>query len=256
MRQGTKKMGKWTGTLIGGGIGWALGGPIGALIGAYLGNLFTETSPRKGVFQQLKGRSDNVYGDTRAGDFAVAMLSLFAYVSKADKSVKSSEIAYVKKFLIDKFGKQNAQDLLYLYKEILQKEYDIYKVSKQIRIHMDYYSRLELVHILFGIAAADGTLHKSEISATEQISAGLGIAPEDLRSIQSIFVRSTDQAYGILNIRPDDDSEVIKKAYRELATKYHPDKVANLGPEIQKLAEEKFKSINDAYQTIRKERGF
>lgn len=250
-------MGKWTGTLIGGGIGWAVAGPLGALIGAYLGNVFTEDGSRKTVyFQAPMERAGDVYGDTRAGDFAVAMLSLFAYVSKADKSVKSSEIAYVKKFLIDKFGKQNAQDLLYLYKDILQKEYDIYEVSKQIRNHMDYYSRLELVHILFGIAAADGTLHKSEISAIEQISAGLGIAPEDLRSIQSIFVRSTDQAYGILNIRPDDDSEVIKKAYRELATKYHPDKVVNLGPEIQKLAEEKFKSINDAYQTIRKERGF
>jgi len=250
-------MGKWTGTLIGGGIGWALGGPLGALIGAYLGNVITENgSRRSGNYNATPSQSENVYGDTRAGDFAVAMLSLFAYVSKADESVKSSEVAYVKKFLVNKFGGHNAQDLLYLYKEILNKDYDIHEVSQQIRNHMDYYSRLELVHILFGIAAVDGILQTSELNAVEIIAGGLGIKTEDLRSIRSIFIGNTDQAYNILNVNSKDDTEVIKKAYRDLANKYHPDKVANLGPEIQKLAEEKFKSINDAYQTIRKERGF
>jgi len=250
-------MGKWTGTLIGGGIGWALGGPLGALIGAYLGNVITENgSRRSGIFDATPTRTENVYGDTRAGDFAVAMLSLFAYVSKADESVKSSEVAYVKKFLVDKFGLHNAQDLLYLYKEILNKDYDIQEVSQQIRNHMDYYSRLELVHILFGIAAVDGVLQTSELNAIETVAGGLGIKTEDLRSIRSIFIGNTDQAYNILNVNPKDETEIIKKAYRDLANKYHPDKVANLGPEIQNLAEEKFKSINDAYQTIRKERGF
>ncbi|MCD6205093.1 MAG: J domain-containing protein [Candidatus Marinimicrobia bacterium] len=85
---------------------------------------------------------------------------------------------------------------------------------------------------------------------------GLGISARDHESIKSIFVKSNNQAYEILNVKPDDDIEVIKKAYRDLAVKYHPDKVANLGPEIQSLAEEKFKAINDAYQKIRKERGF
>jgi DnaJ like chaperone protein len=121
---------------------------------------------------------------------------------------------------------------------------------------MDYYSRLELVHILFGIAAVDGGLQTSELNAIDTVAGGLGIKTEDLRSIRSIFIGNTDQAYNILNVSPKDETEIIKKSYRELANKYHPDKVANLGPEIQKLAEEKFKSINDAYQTIRKERGF
>ncbi|HCK98879.1 MAG TPA: molecular chaperone DjlA [Candidatus Marinimicrobia bacterium] len=249
-------MGKWTGTIIGSGIGWALFGPLGAIFGAYIGSMVTGNSHGREYSEADFKRKASPYGDTRAGDFAVAMLSLFAYVSKSDKTVQSSEIQYVKKFLIEKFGARNAQDLLYLYKEILKKDYDIQEVSRQIAQHMDYYSRLELVHVLFGIAGADNIFQEPELRAIQEICSGLGISSKDYESIKSIFIKSSNQAYAILNVAPNDDIDVVKKAYRDLAVKYHPDKVSQLGPEIQKLAEEKFKSINDAYQTIRKERGF
>ena len=250
-------MGKLTGTIIGGGIGWALFGPLGALIGAYLGNaVSSDNKARTRPYQSDAKTPFATFGDTRAGDFAVAMLSLFAYVSKSDRSVKSAEVQYVRKYLIEKFGPQNAQDLLYLYKEILAKNYNVRDIANQIRNYMDYYSRMELLHVLFGIASADGYLHKVEISAIREIAEAMGISGSDFDSIRAIFNRNIDQSYAVLGIKPEDNIETIKKTYRELAVKYHPDKVANLGPEIQKLAEEKFKSINDAYQTIRKERGF
>ncbi len=249
-------MGKWTGTIIGGGIGWALLGPLGAIFGAYIGSMLSENSKRSGYSGNYIRGGASPYGDTRAGDFAVAMLSLFAHVSKSDKTIRSSEIQYVKSFLVEKFGKQNAQDLLYLYREILKKDYNIHDVARQISEHMDYYSRLELVHILFGIAGADRVFQKAELQAIQEICVGLGIAAKDYESIKSIFIGNNNQAYSILNVQPEDDVETIKKSYRGLAVKYHPDKVASLGPEIQQLAEEKFKAINDAYQNIRKERGF
>ena len=250
-------MSKWTGTLIGGGIGWALFGPLGALFGAYIGSMFTREASIKGAYFHPRIEQEEIhYNETHAGDFAVAMLSLFAYVSKSDKQVKSSEVQYVKQFLVDKFGKSNAQDLMYLYKEILNKDYNIVDISSQIRSHMNYYSRLELLHILFGIAKADGIIYPSEISAINEISNSMGISTKDYNSIKSIFIGDSNQAYNILNVNPNDDTDTIKKAYRELAIKYHPDKVANLGPEIQQLAEEKFKSINNAYQAIRKDKGF
>ena len=249
-------MGKWTGTIIGGGIGWALLGPLGAIFGAYIGSMLSEDSKRSGYSGDYIRSGTSPYGDTRAGDFAVAMLSLFAYVSKSDKTVRSSEIQHVKKFLVEKFGKQNAQDLLYLYQEMLKKDYNIHDVARQIGEHMDYYSRLELVHVLFGIAGADRVFKKVELQAIQEICVGLGITVKDYESIRSIFIGNNNQAYSILNVRPEDDVETIKKSYRDLAVKYHPDKVASLGPEIQQLAEEKFKAINNAYQNIRKERGF
>ena len=75
-------MGKWAGRLIGGGIGWALFGPLGALFGAYIGGLFGEDQPQQFPYGQPVAPH---LGGTRGGDFAVALLSLFAYVSKADK---------------------------------------------------------------------------------------------------------------------------------------------------------------------------
>ncbi|HPC26234.1 MAG TPA: DnaJ domain-containing protein [Paludibacteraceae bacterium] len=48
----------------------------------------------------------------------------------------------------------------------------------------------------------------------------------------------------------------MKKAYREMAKKYHPDKVNTLGEDIKKIATEKFRSINEAYEVLKKERGF
>jgi DnaJ like chaperone protein len=248
-------MSKWAGTLIGGGIGWALGGPLGAVFGALLGSMFGRDTAGGTHETQFNPFTSSNF-QTRPGDFAVALLSLFAYVSKADRQLLSSEIRYVKKFLIEKFGPANAQDLLYLYKEILRKDFDIREISAQVRSAMDYYARLELLHILFGIARADGQIHPAEVAAIQKIASGLGIQSVDFDSIRAIFIGDARQAYRILNVSPTDNDEIIKKAYRDLAVKYHPDKVTNLGPEIQKMAEEKFKAINEAYQTIRKEKGF
>jgi len=249
-------MEKWTGTIIGGGLGWALGGPLGGLIGAYIGSKFTNTNVRRIPFSHPYGQQQTQQRTTMPGDFAVAMLSLFGYVSKADDQVLSSEIQYVKKYLLEKFGAKNAQELMYLFKELLKKDYDIREVTRQIKMNMDYYSRLELIHVLFGIAKADGNISSQELYAIREIMNGLDISSKDFDSIKSIFIGETNQAYEILNVSPESEIDTIKKAYRELAMKYHPDKVANLGSEFQQLAEDKFKAINNAYQTVRKEKGF
>jgi len=63
-------------------------------------------------------------------------------------------------------------------------------------------------------------------------------------------------AYGILGIHRTASVIDIKKAYRTLAAKYHPDKVSYLGEELKKVANDKFQQISHAYDTIRKERKF
>lgn len=42
----------------------------------------------------------------------------------------------------------------------------------------------------------------------------------------------------------------IKKAYKEMAAKYHPDRVAHLGPELVELTSEKFKEVGAAYELL------
>ena len=69
------------------------------------------------------------------------------------------------------------------------------------------------------------------------------------------FRPSNDSNYKILEITPDATNDEVKKAYRKMAIKYHPDKVATLGEDIQKAAEEKFKAVSQAYEAICRERG-
>ena len=61
--------------------------------------------------------------------------------------------------------------------------------------------------------------------------------------------------YELLGLDKTASADEIKKAYRKMANKYHPDKVMHLGEEMQNLAEEKFKAVNDAYHQIKKDRG-
>ncbi|MDP7529887.1 MAG: DnaJ domain-containing protein, partial [Candidatus Marinimicrobia bacterium] len=61
--------------------------------------------------------------------------------------------------------------------------------------------------------------------------------------------------YKVLEIENSATDSEVKKAYRKMASKYHPDKVNHLGEDLKHLAEEKFKAVNDAYQNIKKERG-
>jgi DnaJ like chaperone protein len=119
---------------------------------------------------------------------------------------------------------------------------------------MDYASRLQLMHLLFGVAGADGSFHSSEIKIIEMISTNLGISTSDYCSIRNMFIPETDSAYKILEIEPSATNEELKKAYRKIALKYHPDKVSHLGEDFRKTADEKFKKVNEAYEKIKKER--
>jgi DnaJ like chaperone protein len=235
--------GKW----IGGGLGWALGGPIGALIGYGIGSLFDNAS---GGVKQLPS------GQTGGGDFAVSLLVLSAAVMKADGKVLKSELDFVKRFLITQFGAKNANEQLHILRDILQKDIPVREVCFQIRNAMDYSSKLQLMHYLWGIAQADGHIDNTESNIIEQIAANLGIAPADAESIKAMFVHSTDEHYKILEISSDASEAEIKKAFRKMAVKYHPDKVSHLGEDYRKAAEEKIKKVNEAYEAIKKERGF
>jgi DnaJ like chaperone protein len=235
---------KW----IGGGLGWAFGGPLGALIGYGLGSLF-DGAAESGLKQLPSGQ-------TSGGDFAVSLLVLTAAVMKADGKVLKSELDYVKRFLINQFGNENAQEQLQVLRDILKQDIPVQDVCFQIRNAMDYSSKLQLMHYLWGIAQADGHIDTSEKNLLEQIAANLGIAPADAESIKAMFVHSTDESYKILEISPDASESEIKKAFRKMAVKYHPDKVSHLGEDYKKAAEEKFKKVNEAYEKIKKERGF
>jgi DnaJ like chaperone protein len=101
---------------------------------------------------------------------------------------------------------------------------------------------------------ADTTIHTSEIEIIARISGYLGVSSNDFLSIKNMFIPETDSSYKILEIDLSSSNDEVKKAYRKMAMKYHPDKVSHLGDEFKKSADEKFKKVNEAYQKIKRER--
>lgn len=237
--------------LLWGSLGWVVGGPIGGILGYAAASLYGQENS----YNSYISGGQRAYPRTKPGDFMVSMLVLFASVMKADKQLLQSELAYVKEFLKKQFRTNDVQDFMILFKDILEQDYPLRDVCRQIQRSMDHPSRLELVHVLFGLSQADGQIHSDEIRVIHTIARYMNINENDFISIKAMFIRETDSDYKILEIPSESSNEEVKKAYRKMANKYHPDKVSHLGDELQKLAEEKFKFVSDAYQAIKKERG-
>ncbi|MDD3077577.1 MAG: TerB family tellurite resistance protein [Paludibacter sp.] len=241
--------GKW----IGGGLGWAFGGPIGALLGFAVGSLFD------GKGHDATQNTTTEYSRRRTtteGDFKMSLLVMIACVMKADGKVVKAELDVVKRFLVANFGEEGALDALQILKNLLNQPINETEVAMQINRYMNYSAKLQLVHLLFDIAGADGDLHQSEISIIERISGIFGLSQADVESLKAPYFKHSDPnwAYKALEIEPTASNDEIKKAYRKMAMKYHPDKVNNLGEDIKKSATEKFRSINEAYETLKKSR--
>jgi len=234
--------GKW----VGGAIGWALGGYIGGILGYQVGKLFSSGF-------QIGERHQ---GGTRSGDFAMSLVVMSAAVMNADGKVLKSELNFVKKFLKMNFGEVQADQLILLLKEALKQEVDVRGVADQVRINMDHPKRMLLLQYLYGIANADGHVDKRELELIRLIARHLGISPKDIGSIEEPFHSGTLNPYKVLEITETATDAEVKKAYRKLAIKFHPDKIGDLGEGPRKLAKERFLQVQGAYEQIKKSRGF
>ena len=262
---------KWIGVIIGAISGGFLGGLIGWFIGSLIDRLF---APKVKIYTQHYQRSD----------FMESLLILTAAVLKADGRVERTEFAYVRDYLVRSLGPMQAQDAMNRLTEILGESYNIESVCSELRQNSNIHERLLIIQFLFGVATADGELHQSEVAVIELIAQWSGVARSDYESIKAMFTYSyantgnngsyssggsgsgssstggyrshtLDSDYQILEISPDATDDEVKKAYRNLAKKYHPDRVAHLGDDMRKAAEEKFSRLSQAYDNIRKSRG-
>lgn len=244
-------LGKW----ILGGLGFAVGGPIGSIIGVLIASLFE----KNGADNQTSSSTNRTFRAQRttAGDVRVSIIVLIACVIKSDGRVLKSEINCIKPFLLKTFGEAGAKQALLLLKELLKQDIDAKAVAQQIGQHINYSTRLELVHLLLAVANADGELHELELEIISSISMNMSVQDADYQSILALYQRSKDAnwAYTALEITPSATNEEVKKAYRRMAMKYHPDKVANAGEEIRQQATDKFRAINEAYEHIKQQRG-
>ena len=230
--------GKW----IGAAAGWFFGGPIGGIIGYYLGkNIFASKIDNKTAFE-------------------ISLLILSSVVIKADGKVLKSELDYVKKFFTNTFGTKKSNEYFRMFNNLNKQDYSskLRQVCLQLNSHINHSSRLEIIHFVFGVAASDNDIHPKEVETIKRIATYMNINPYDFESIKSMFLAkgavSSEQHYTVLGITKDATDTQVKKAYRKMAVKYHPDKLQGVSEDIKKLAEEKFMKVKESYEQIMKGR--
>lgn len=233
----------------------------GVFIGFFIGSIIDNfvTSGKQG---QSGGKTEDVFEYYRNQssrsheDFATMLIALSAAVMKADGRPLKVELEYIKSFLTQQFGAQYTQQHLKILKHFLDaQQIPLEQICNDISLRTKEEVRIQLVHYLFGIAKADGHVADEEIRVIKRIASLLNIPSSDFESVKNMFYRDVNSDYHVLGIEPNATEEEIKKAYRQMAIRYHPDKVIHMGEEYQKGAKEKFQKVQEAYDNIKKARG-
>ncbi len=226
----------------------------GAILGFFVGSFIDNMNSNKGGGNTVF--SDITRQKVSPADFELNLLSLCSIVIKADGKISQTEMDYVRQYFVSNYGKEKANAIFRTFNEINKKhEISAQRICSFLNQRTRYEVRLQLIHFLFGIAKADGHVSNPEVAKIKEIAGYLRVNATDFESIKAMFFSSSDNAYKILEISKSATDSEVKKAYRAMAKKYHPDKVVTENEAIKKGAEEKFKRVQKAYEDIQKERG-
>ena len=242
---------KWIAALA----GFMFFGFRGAILGFIIGSLIDSltSSSRRGGFKMFTEQEERV----TPGDFELHLLSLSALVIKADGSVSQRELDYVRSYFVSAYGKERANAVFRTFNDVIKnRELSASRISQYLVSRTQYPARLQITHFLFGIANADGRVSTAEANSIQEIAGYLRISRKDFESIKAMFFKDAGNAYRILEIEKSASEAEIKKAYRTMAKKYHPDKLQHMDEAYRAGAEEKFRKVQEAYEQIQKERGF
>lgn len=226
------------------------GAILGFIIGSLLDNYIRSTG---GIFNSISGRQKE---EVSPGDFELNLLSLCSIVIKADGNVSQTELDYVRSYFVQAYGKERANATFRTFNEVVKnRQVSASNVARYLSARTKYATRLQIIHFLFGIAQADGRVSDAEAEIIRDIAGYLQIGARDFESIKAMFFKKADYAYTILEIEKSATDDEVKKAFRKMAKKYHPDKLGHMDEAYRKGAEEKFRKVQEAYDQIKKERG-
>ena len=216
----------------------------GAIIGFFIGSFIELLS--KNSFNVRTGSYS-----IKPEKFELNLLALSAMIIKADGKIEQKELSFVRNFFIAQYGKNRADSIFKTFNKEIKKE--VQRLDEITRLFVQqtrYETRLQILHFLFGIANADGSVSDSELQKLSQIASGLSLNLPDFESIKAMFIKNTDNAYKILEVEPNASQDEIKTAYRNMVKKYHPDKIRSDNTAMIKGAEEKFREVQRAYEIL------
>lgn len=225
------------------------------------------------IFYALAKAANNIFRDyldffANKKYYNRNLLILASKVIKANGAVNKTEQEFVRKHFINNYGKRKANKAFLQLKKITLDKTSIKDTCKKVHDFLTYQERFDFVKFLFGIAYSDGNVTKDEELEIRKIASHLFLRKKDYEYLRSNFFKSGrkssttnyQQAYNYdyetIGVSKSATDIEIKKAYRALVKKYHPDKLVNVTQEDFKVAKEKFQKIQEAYNKIKNERGF
>ncbi len=198
--------------------------------------------------------------------FVWLLVNILVNISKIDGQVTKEEISTIHRFFQYNL-KYNQTKMMWvkdLIKESISSDASLESLLEEFRSTFAYEPRLILLELVYQILYTKSDVPEEELRIARNIANFLQISTYDQRTIEAKYKyrnqqyqaadqSSADHYYEVLGLDPGASMEVIKKAYRKLSMKYHPDKVRHLGDEFRTIAESKMKDINAAYEYFKKQ---
>lgn len=234
--------------LIGGLIGYFLGNIPGMIIGMIIGSFFLKINLN---FETTADYSDSTLLRT--------LPVLFAWITISNRSPKSL-VLNIKRFALQTFGTERAKVFMESYKILTNTDLSFDKLTiacNDISYTFGIQEKYSLLQLLYSVVISRPDFTQSDLDAVKEISNLLGMNFNfNYERVNTGYRETTPDKspYETLEIHPESSHDEIKKQYRKLSMRYHPDRNANLSDSERIESETKMREINSAYEKIKKDK--
>ncbi len=247
-------------------IGAVIGGFPGAIIGYIIGAVI-DAGAKNNKENANKNYQRNTYQNPTGSEKQSGLtyevkklIDAMLLIANADNEITHEEVSFIINFFVNS-GVSNVNALSSYITQKMANMPNIFTTCNEINKFLNYTEKLYFLDILFKIALSDGFISNNELKKIRQLAHLLKIKSNDFFNIQNPYIsenQRTDTGYSsgsfdpykVLGVSRDATTDEIKRAYRKLAKKFHPDRLVNASDDFRKMAEEKMKDINRAYSLL------
>lgn len=211
--------------------------------------------------RQMKKSSYNELFEKNQFAYPVNFKETLIYVGslmiRQNRSIRKQELDFFKRYFSMTFKRQMSAEEVMLMRKAINSNINLSKLCFRAGNNLVYAERIQLLHFMYGFAFSDNFMSSNEIETIRLAGQYMQISESDMNSVYSFYFKPkvsehNKRYYDILGVTPESSLDEIRKAYRSLAMKHHPDKLAHLGEEMQNQAKEKFQLIVEAYKSVKK----